>query len=97
MVTDSEQPMTGDARDVTLTGPQARYLIENFRLDAKIQHLFAEAEKSGHVRLTLLQRQKLLNALGSRLQHIGLDVKYDPTDDGRMVEGIIDLLTTGQQ
>jgi hypothetical protein len=97
LVTHSEQPMIDEGRDVRLTPQQAHYIIENIKLDAKTRHLLAEAEESGYIRLTLLQRQELLNALGSRLQHAGFGVQYDLTEDGRMVEGIIDRLTIQQQ
>lgn len=72
----------------------ATYVVEQMNVSRATRIAIAEADISGTTtKLTQPQRQELLNALGAQLQRVGFDEHYDVTNEGRLLESIIDLLT----
>lgn len=87
--------MTDTAREVKLNHAQARYVAELFGVSRAIQTAVTEADASCTAAiLAQSQREELLEVLGAQLQRMGFDERYDATDEGRLLESIIDLLTS---
>jgi hypothetical protein len=86
--------MTDMTGEITLDHEQARYVAEQMNVSRATRIAVAEADASGTpAKLTHPQRQELLDALGAQLQRVGFDERYDVTNEGRLLESIIDLLT----
>lgn len=69
---------------------QAEYLIANFGLPAAA---VASLRSEGHsLTLSPVERKSLLDQVANRLQRVGFGVDYEPTEEGRMLESLVDAL-----
>jgi hypothetical protein len=83
----SDQPSAA----VKFNRAQADYLIANFSLPAAaVASLRSEARS---VELSAVERKKLVDQVANRLQRVGFDADYEPTEEGIMLESLIDALT----
>ena len=83
-----------DFIEVRLSHDKAQYLSKNVPLAEPIKRSIEAADAaSSSVRLSHQQVRALLDAVGTQLQRIGFDENYDPTPEGELLEGVIDILT----
>jgi chitinase len=69
---------------------QAEYLLANVELAPEVVTALRSADRS--VQLSASQRKALLDQVASRLQTKGFDRDYKPTEEGRLLESVIDIL-----
>lgn len=77
---------------VALTVEQMKYLVERLELPPPLRDIL----RGGSARaltLTRDQARQLMAAVSTRLQMAGFDEAYVPTEEGTMLESIIDRLT----
>jgi hypothetical protein len=83
--------MSETNRPTTLTSEQVSYLTSGFdELPDDIRWVLELRQRP-----TLLsddQRRVLIDRIADRLQERGFDEKYEPTEEGRLLEGILDAL-----
>lgn len=78
-------------RTVRLNKGQLAYLTRTLQLP---QPGIEQSIDVSGVRLTLEGERSLLDFLGDGLQRRGFDRNYEPTTDGRVIESIIDAVTS---
>lgn len=83
--------------DVKLSPEQVQYVTGQINLGAATKAAITQARTSGTARLTRSQRAEVLNALGARLQRTGFDKHYAPTDEGSILESLIDRFQPDNQ
>lgn len=82
-----------DSRQIKFTEAQARYLEQHVQLPSELRAIMGSPVQRTPV-LTRDQKNGLLEVLGAELQRRGFDPSYEPTEEGRTLEGIIDTLTS---
>jgi hypothetical protein len=83
--------MTSYPHFVQLTRDQRDYLSKRF--PGVAQQITPFSDSRGGLQLDEAQERNLLGLLADRLQEVGFDGEYKPTNEGRMLESIIDALT----
>jgi hypothetical protein len=86
--------MVETPRLVRLNRQQLRYLTEKFA-PGGAERFGVSDEVSGSLRITEEERGRLISAVADRLAQYGFDSEYRITGEGRLLESIIDALTSG--
>jgi hypothetical protein len=81
-----------ERRDFRLTKGQADYLLRCTDLPGDVRKVLTPA-RSADVSLLRNERDDIVEELGTRLQKFGFDADWTPTEEGAMIESIIDVLT----
>jgi hypothetical protein len=86
--------MSDENLHLVLNEDQARYLASREWLPGELQRRFGpQQSRNSPFVMSLAERRALLDALGSALQRIGFTADYGVTDEGSMIEEIIDALS----
>ena len=82
-------------RTFHLSAAQADYLAKQVTMDAPLREMISGG-RSVDLDLAKNERDDIVEQLGTRLQRAGFDSEWSATDEGLIIEGIIDVLTTRQ-
>ena len=86
------QDLPSGASGMRFTAEQMHYLLERLELPVSLKVILREAPARGST-LTHDQARQLMAAVSTRLQFAGFDRSYKPTEEGLLLESIIDRLT----
>lgn len=79
---------------IRLSREQAAFLLHVLVLDERLRGLLTPGP-DGFMVLDDAQADELRDLCGDRLQTHGFDADYAPTEEGKRLEGLIDLLFVG--
>lgn len=84
--------MQNDNREFQLNAKQAEFVARQVSLDAAARDCLAPGRGATLV-LTKDRRDEIVEQLGTLLQKRGFDTEWKASDEGLLIESIIDVLT----